>query len=30
MKGGDRSTNPRETTVEDFEKLYQKALTLKK
>ncbi|MCQ4637434.1 iron-containing alcohol dehydrogenase [Anaerovorax odorimutans] len=30
MKGGDRSTNPRETTIEDFEKLYEKALTLKK
>lgn len=30
MKGGDRFTNPRETSVEDFEKLYEKALTLQK
>lgn len=30
MKGGDRFTNPRETSVEDFEKLYAKVLTLQK
>lgn len=26
MKGGDRHTNPRSTTIEDFKKLYEKAL----
>ena len=30
MKGGDRGTNPRETTVEDFYVLYKKTLELKK
>ena len=29
MKGGDRGTNPRETVIEDFYKLYKKTLTLK-
>jgi alcohol dehydrogenase class IV len=26
MKGGDRHTNPRSTTLEDFKELYEKAL----
>ena len=30
MKGGDRWTNPRETTIEDFIDLYKKCLELKK
>jgi len=30
MKGGDRWTNPRETTVEDFKNLYLQCLELKK
>jgi len=29
MKGGDRWTNPRETTIEDFKKLYAECLELK-
>ncbi|MGI6211320.1 MAG: iron-containing alcohol dehydrogenase [Anaerovoracaceae bacterium] len=28
MKGGDRFTNPRETTIDDFKMLYKKALTM--
>jgi alcohol dehydrogenase class IV len=30
MKGGDRWTNPRESTLEDFKCLYKKCLELKK